>query len=234
MVGSCVPASLRTATCSGRCAAVAETSAWPPTSSTRSTQLGPRSSEEPSRGGPMRPPRCSRCTHELVSGAAPELTCVAALRMAPPAPWLSKDVHGQPIVALFVCHSGSVEDGEKALQRSRRSARRWATRCNVGRTCRSRLCSMRPSPPAVATTGSPSTCRGSTRRFLPPRQACFGDAVAAFGHPDLPARRCAQSTADRSLGGGNRDAAGVVNVASSWDHAKDDRVNIEWAPRGMG
>jgi FAD/FMN-containing dehydrogenase len=33
----------------------------------------------------------------LTAQAPPELTCVAALRMAPPAPWLPKDVHGKPI-----------------------------------------------------------------------------------------------------------------------------------------
>jgi FAD/FMN-containing dehydrogenase len=42
----------------------------------------------------------------LAAQAPPELTCVAALRMAPPAPWLPKDVHGKPIVALFVCYTG--------------------------------------------------------------------------------------------------------------------------------
>ena len=40
---------------------------------------------------------------------------VAALRLAPPAPWLAADVHGKPIVALFICYSGSLADGEKLL-----------------------------------------------------------------------------------------------------------------------
>jgi FAD/FMN-containing dehydrogenase len=44
--------------------------------------------------------------------APPELTCVAVLRMAPPAPWLPREIHGKPIVALFVCDSGPVTDGE--------------------------------------------------------------------------------------------------------------------------
>ena len=28
---------------------------------------------------------------------------------------------------------------------------------------------------------------------------------------------------------GNRDAAAVLNIASAWEHAKDDAENIEWA-----
>ena len=51
----------------------------------------------------------------LAADAPPELTCVAGLRLAPPAPWLAPDVHGKPIVALFVCYSGSLADGEKLL-----------------------------------------------------------------------------------------------------------------------
>ena len=52
---------------------------------------------------------------EFSAGAPRELTSVAVLRIAPPAPWLPKDVHGQPIVAIFVCYSGRVEDGEALL-----------------------------------------------------------------------------------------------------------------------
>jgi len=49
---------------------------------------------------------------EFSAGAPRELTSVAVLRIAPPAPWLPKEVHGKPIVAIFVCYSGKVEDGE--------------------------------------------------------------------------------------------------------------------------
>ena len=51
------------------------------------------------------------------SAAAPDdLTCVLLLRIAPPAPFLPQDIHGKPIVAVVVCHAGSVEDGEKAVK----------------------------------------------------------------------------------------------------------------------
>ena len=37
-----------------------------------------------------------------------ELTLAALMRNAPPAPWLPEAAHGTPIVALVVCHSGSL------------------------------------------------------------------------------------------------------------------------------
>ncbi|MGH8595174.1 MAG: FAD-binding oxidoreductase, partial [Gammaproteobacteria bacterium] len=49
----------------------------------------------------------------LVSDAPPELSCPVILRLAPPAPWLSKEVHGKPIIMVLFCHSGRIEEGEK-------------------------------------------------------------------------------------------------------------------------
>src|SRR6185436_538025 len=48
----------------------------------------------------------------VTAQASPELTCVALLRRAAPVPWLPKHVHGQPIVALIVCHTGPVSEAE--------------------------------------------------------------------------------------------------------------------------
>jgi FAD/FMN-containing dehydrogenase len=47
--------------------------------------------------------------------APPELTLVALMRPAPPVPWLSKDWHGKPIVALLACYTGSPDHGEQAV-----------------------------------------------------------------------------------------------------------------------
>ena len=52
---------------------------------------------------------------ELSAAAPRELTLVAALRIAPPAPWLPKEIHGKPMAAIFVCYSGKPEDGEALL-----------------------------------------------------------------------------------------------------------------------
>jgi hypothetical protein len=30
-------------------------------------------------------------------------------------PWLPKDIHGKPIIAIFVCHSGGIEAGEAVV-----------------------------------------------------------------------------------------------------------------------
>ena len=37
------------------------------------------------------------------------------MRPAPPVPWLPKDRHGTPIVALLACHTGNPDEGERAV-----------------------------------------------------------------------------------------------------------------------
>jgi hypothetical protein len=49
----------------------------------------------------------------LVADAPPEFTCVATLRHAPPAPWLPREIHGTPIVALFVCDTGPTDEARE-------------------------------------------------------------------------------------------------------------------------
>ena len=50
-----------------------------------------------------------------VEAAPRELTAVALMRNAPPAPWLPEAAHGTPIVGLVVCHSGSLEQAKADL-----------------------------------------------------------------------------------------------------------------------
>src|SRR5262245_59823506 len=49
---------------------------------------------------------------EVANAAPRDLTLVTMMRLAPPAPWLPKEVHGTPIVAVLACYLGRPEDGE--------------------------------------------------------------------------------------------------------------------------
>ena len=53
--------------------------------------------------------------HRVATQAPPELTCVLVLRNAPPAPWLPKEVHGQPVAVVVACHAGAPADGESLV-----------------------------------------------------------------------------------------------------------------------
>jgi FAD/FMN-containing dehydrogenase len=53
---------------------------------------------------------------QYTTSAPEEMGTLAVLRNAPPAPFLPADIHGKPIVAIFVCHVGSLEEGQRAVQ----------------------------------------------------------------------------------------------------------------------
>ncbi|MBA3435037.1 MAG: FAD-binding oxidoreductase [Chloroflexi bacterium] len=50
-----------------------------------------------------------------VESSPRELTTVVLRRNAPPAPWLPEAAHGTPIIAMVVCHSGSLEQAQEDL-----------------------------------------------------------------------------------------------------------------------
>lgn len=159
-----------------------------------------------------------------------ETTCVAVLRIAPPAPWLPKDIHGQPIVAIFVCHSGNIEAGEKIVAPLRQLGRPVAD--IITRRPYTQMQSMldatqpkgrryywkshylaRIEPPAIEVLMT-----HATRQCSPHSAIVLFQLQGALG--ELPAEHSPA---------GNRDAAYVLNITSAWENAADDAANLRWA-----
>jgi hypothetical protein len=99
----------------------------------------------------------------LAEAAPPELTLVALMRPAPPAPWLPQEIHRKPSRS-WPARAASRKRASAPSRRSSRSARPWATCSYGGRTCSSRRCSTRRSRRAAATTGRANTCARSSPR----------------------------------------------------------------------
>ena len=162
--------------------------------------------------------------YRAVMASAPrELTCVAGLRLAPPAPWIAKDVHGKPIVALFVCYSGSLADAS-AVARSglrgtvgdpqKRPVRLRKQSCS--RT--SEAAYLDPIPRAIEPDVTARAIEHAARIVSP------HSAILIF-----PVGGALNERPEDYSAVGNRDASAVLNISSAWDHARDDAQNIEWA-----
>jgi FAD/FMN-containing dehydrogenase len=166
----------------------------------------------------------------LMAAAPLDLTCVAVLRRAPPAPWLPPAIHGQPIVALFACHIGPVEEGAKQLASIKRHG------SPVGDIIQAR--------PYVSQQSLIDATQPRGRRYY-----WKSEYLAALDRPllDLAMEYAQQMPSPHSsivlfpLGGalnrlpadhsavGNRDAVWVLNIMASWDDQAQDAPNIEWA-----
>ena len=166
----------------------------------------------------------------MVTQAPRELTCVAGLRLAPPAPWLSKEVHGKPIVAFFVCYSGPVEEAERVL------APITSYGSPVGNIVQRRTyVSQQALLDATQPKGRRYYWKSEYLRAFDP--ALFTRAVEHASRIVSPHAGILIFPIDGALNElpedhsavGNRDAVGVLNIAGAWERPDDDSANIDWA-----
>lgn len=166
----------------------------------------------------------------LTEQAPRELTCVAALRMAPPAPWLAKEIHGKPIVALFFCHTGTVSEGEKL------AAPIKAFGSPVGDIIQRRsYVSQQSLLDATQPKGRRYYWKSEYLPTLEPE--LLAKAIEYSGGMLSPHSVILLFQIDGELNllsdahsaVGNRTARSVFNIAASWEKVEDDHANIEWA-----
>jgi FAD/FMN-containing dehydrogenase len=165
----------------------------------------------------------------LVEDGPPELSIAVGLRPAPPAPWLPKEIHGKPIIALFVCDTGPVADAE------RRVAKIKSFGSPVGDIVQRRpYASQQSLLDATQPKGrryywkseyvgrlAPAMLDGVVKhaeRIVSPHSA-----VILF-----PINGALTRLPDEHSAVGNRTATVALNIAASWEKPADDAANIEW------
>ncbi len=175
-------------------------------------------------------PKVLELYRTLIEKAPPELTLVAMMRPAPPAPWLPKDMHGKPIVALLACHSGKPEEGEKAVM----PIKSFGT--PIGDVLvRRPYVQMQSLLDATQPKGrryywkseylsriEPALCEKvieHAARIRSPHSAVILFQIAG----------ALNRLEDGHSAVGNRDGRYVLNIAGSWEQAGEDKANIEWA-----
>jgi len=166
---------------------------------------------------------------EFTANAPDELGVLAVLRIAPPAPFLPKQIHGQPVVGIGVCYAGSTGDGEQfvrplkefgsplvdlvgrkpfvahqtMLDAASPAGRRYYWKSEYLSELNDDACKTLVN--YAANLSSPMT---SVLVFQ------LGGAISRMGEHETAA--------------GNRDAAYVLNIQSAWDAADQTDIHIEW------
>ena len=167
---------------------------------------------------------------ELVERGPRELTCAVVLRPAPPAPWIEKDVHGQRLAVLAVCHSGTIADGERAVAPIKALGK------PVGDILQRRSYASQQS---LLDATQP---KGRRYYWKSEYLARVDDDFFAALMPHLETIPSPHSAivlfpiggalnalpADHSPAG-NRDARVVLNITASWERPADDARNVNWA-----
>jgi FAD/FMN-containing dehydrogenase len=169
--------------------------------------------------------------YRTVSENAPEeLTLVAILRPAPPAPWIPKEWHGKPIIALLACYSGSPENSSEILSPLK----------SFGEPIADILV---PRPyaqmQALLDTANPKGRRYYWKsEYLPGIEDELNKKLIYHaGQISSPFNSLILFQIGGALNRlqdgyspvGNRDAKYVLNIAAAWEKAEDDNDQIQWA-----
>jgi FAD/FMN-containing dehydrogenase len=175
-------------------------------------------------------PKVLELYRTLAEEAPRELTLALLMRPAPPAPWLPKDRHGTPIVALLACYSGKPEEGEKAVAPIkmfgnpigdilvRRPYAQLQSLLDATQPKGRRYYWKSEYLPRID-AGLCEKALVHAARIRSPHSAVIffqiGGALNQLGVEHSPV--------------GNRDARYVLNLAGSWDRPDEDEANIKWA-----
>jgi FAD/FMN-containing dehydrogenase len=175
-------------------------------------------------------PKVLELYRTLAEKAPPELTLVVLMRPAPPAPWLPKDMHGKPIVALLACYSGRPEEGEKAVAPIKSFGN------PIGDVLvRRPYAQMQSLLDATQPKGRRYYWKSEYLSRIEP--ALCEKVIAHAARIPAPHSAVVLFQIEGALNRleeehspvGNRDARYVLNLAGSWEQAGEDRANIEWA-----
>ena len=175
-------------------------------------------------------PRILEMFRRIAEDAPPEFSCVAVLRIAPPAPWIRSEFHGKRVIALFVCDTGPQRDAEA------RSAKIKGFLSPIGDTLQRRSY---VSQQSLLDATQPKGRRYYWKsEYLPGlNRELFDKAMEHANHITSPHSGIVLFPLGGALNrlpndyspAGNRDATWVLNITAAWDKPQDDETNIGWA-----
>lgn len=196
----------------------------------RLEQLGPEILGGPVAWAAEDAPAVLEMYRKVIADAPPELTVVAILRPAPPAPWIPKEHHGKPILVLVVCDTGPAEAAEARVRQI------TSFGSPIGNVVQRRsYLSLQNLLDATQPKGRRYYWKSE---YLPTATPDLLSYVAeqspSFKSPHssiivFPIDGAHQGIPNDHSAVGNRDAGAVLNVGASWEHAADDEANIDWA-----
>jgi FAD/FMN-containing dehydrogenase len=159
-----------------------------------------------------------------------ELTCVAGMRIAPPAPWLPESIHGKPIVMLIACDTGPMDEAKARLAEIKSFG------SPVGDV-------IQPRPYVVQQSLLDATQPNGRRYYWkseylsghdPELLSTVIDHAGRLPSPHsaillFPLDGALNSVPEDESAVGNRGTKTVINIAGSWESSADDEANVAWA-----
>lgn len=175
-------------------------------------------------------PRVLEFFREFAATAPPEVTLVALLRPAPPAPWLPSEWHGKLIIGILACHTGDPAQAEQVVAPIKAFGR------PIGDVLvRRPYVQMQSLLDATQPKGRRYYWKSEYLASVPSEM--FGKMIDHAERIPSPHSGVILFQIDGALNRldeshspvGNRDARFVLNLAGSWERPEDDARNVDWA-----
>lgn len=159
-----------------------------------------------------------------------ELSVWAVLRLAPPLPFLPAEVHGKPVIAFAICHTGPIETAARAVETVRAFGQPYGEHLGA-----MPYEAWQKAFDPLLTPGARNYWKSHNFDELP--DGLIEAALAAM--QKLPSPQC--EIFFGQIGGKTfdvpvdataycgRDARYVMNVHARWEEASEDARCIEWA-----
>ena len=152
------------------------------------------------------------------------------LRKAPPLPFLPTAVHGQKVVVLAICHTGSADAGKAEVERMRGFGQAHGE--HVGEVA---FVDWQQTFDPLLTPGARNYWKSHNLITISPKAI---DTIIEYAGT-LPTAQCeifiglisgvANAVPQDATAYGCRDANYVLNVHGRWDEAADDERCVKWA-----
>jgi FAD/FMN-containing dehydrogenase len=175
-------------------------------------------------------PQVLELYRQMAEAAPRELTLVAFMRLAPPAPWLPKEIHGKQIVAIMACYSGDPAAGEQLVAPIKAFGQ------PVGDVLLRRpYVQMQALLDATQPKGRRYYWKSEYLAQIEPEMLEVYREHAALMPSPLSNIILFQiggelnGHADDYSPVGNRTARYVLNITASWEREQEDQVHIAWA-----
>jgi FAD/FMN-containing dehydrogenase len=174
-------------------------------------------------------PRVLELYRTMAEAAPRELTLVAFMRLAPPAPWLPKEMHGKLIVAILACYSGDPADGEQVVAPIkyfgkpigdilvRRPYAQLQALLDATQPAGRRYYWMSEYLPRVDAALCERFMEHASKTPSPHSNTILFQIAGALN-----------GMAEDHSPAGNRTARYVLNITGSWEQAEQDGANIAW------
>jgi FAD/FMN-containing dehydrogenase len=170
-----------------------------------------------------------RFYREFVKNSPNELTTLAVYMTAPPAPFIPSDAHGKQLVAIALCYSGNIDDGQKLVRPLREFGKPVLTHIEPMPYAALQSMFDASAPPNIQNYWKSSYIKGLTDQAIDTLLECGGNISSPMSAIHIHQLGGAMAAIPENASAfSHRDAPYIVNLVGTWQDPNENQKHIAW------